>query len=118
MSNFLGERNLVKTWDKFDADFTHVHEANGVTSTSLIYHFCHNDASDDFIEEAGVIHVIDNYSDHCPIYCMVDCELITANNVAQSTCPARPSWRQAETEEKNNFVNIIDYKLKHLETPQ
>jgi hypothetical protein len=39
VSNFLGERNLVKTWDKFDADFTHVHEANGVTSTSLIDHF-------------------------------------------------------------------------------
>ena len=61
--------------------------------------------------------MIDNNSDHCPIYCVVYCQLITVQKTKENSCPKQPSWKKADIEEKNNFVNILDQKLKELEIP-
>ena len=61
--------------------------------------------------------MIDNNSDHCPIYCVVYCQLITVQKTKENSCPKRPSWKKADIEEKNNFVNILDQKLRELEIP-
>ena len=117
VNNFINDRKLLKTWDKFDVDFTCVHEVNNVTTTSTIDHFIYNDADEDFIEDAGVVSLVDNNSDHCPIYCVIDCELITVQKPKESSCPQRPCWKKADIEEKSNFVNILDQKLRELEIP-
>ena len=60
---------MIKSWDKFELDFTCHHEINGVTYLSAIDQ---NEALDDCIDQAGVLHMIDNSSDHSVIYCVVD----------------------------------------------
>ena len=106
VDNYVSENNLNKAWNKFDIDCTCTHETNGITSISTIDHFFYNDAGTNFIEDAGVINLLDNISDHCPIYCVVNCDLIPVKNQKETSCPKRPSWKKAKSEEKDNFVNV------------
>ena len=76
VDNYVSENNLIKAWNKFEVDFTCTHETNGMTSISTIDHFFYNDAGNDVVEDAGVINLLDNTSDHCPIYCIVNFDLI------------------------------------------
>ena len=71
VKNFLESNNFVKSWENFHVDFTHVHEANGRTYTSILDNFFWSDNMDKEITEAGVFHHVDNKSDHEPIYCIV-----------------------------------------------
>ena len=66
---FIEEYDLVAAWDNYDADFSHVNEINGISSPSLIDHFFWNSAASDIILESGILHLLDNISDHNPIYC-------------------------------------------------
>ena len=59
-------------WERFQIDFTHVHEMNEHSYVSTVDHFFWPDTLDDAVIEAGVIHSVDNPSDHSPIYCVLD----------------------------------------------
>ena len=65
--SFLQEYNLITAWEKFDIDFTHFQETNGMTHVSTIDHFVWNRTIDNNILEAGVIHHCENLSNHSPI---------------------------------------------------
>ena len=72
VNQFVGELDLIKASDKFEIDFTHVHEAGGVTFVSKIDHFFWNSSFDNKISDAGVLHLTDNMSDHEVIYCVIN----------------------------------------------
>ena len=118
VDNYVSENNLIKAWNKFEVDFTCTHETNGMTSISTIDHFFYNDAGNDVVEDAGVINLLDNTSDHCPIYCIVNFDLIPVKKQKETSCPKKPCWKRAKSEERNNFVNVLKNKLSNLETPQ
>ena len=54
---------------KFDVDFTHVSVRNDVTFVHTLDHFLWGDGTEDAIDDAGVIHLVENESDHSPIFC-------------------------------------------------
>ena len=116
--NFLAERNLMKTWDNFEIEFTCMHEANNVTSTSTIDHFFYNEAAADSIVDAGVLSIPENSSDHCPIYCVIDAAEVPTKHTKTIDSKPRPSWKKAEQEEKENYHNLLKVKLENLEIPQ
>ena len=71
VDNFITENNMYKSWDKYPIDYTHACEVNEVTFTSTIDHFVWSEGIDSNIIDAGVLHLPQNLSDHCPIYCVV-----------------------------------------------
>ena len=85
ISDFLENLNLVRSWEKFDADFSHVYEANGIYHTSLIDHFFWNTTINDKISECGVVHLVDNLSDPNPIYCKL--EVNTVPEISANEAP-------------------------------
>ena len=114
---FIYERNLTAVWNIYDVDFTHSHETNGVTSTSVIDDVFINESGLSSLVDAGVLHIPEDASDHCPVYCVLDTNgLKVEKTKAQITNP-RPSWKRAEPEEKGNFVNILRVKLDNIEIP-
>ena len=116
VSDFLENLNFVRSWEKFNADFSHVHEANGISYTSLIDHFFWNPAVNNQILECGVLHLVDNLSDHSPIYCKLEVNTapkVSSNDAVQNT--PKPSWKSASVEEKELFVNTLKDDLENIE---
>ena len=120
IKSYLEEYNLIKSCGKYDIDFTHCQENNGITHVSVLDHFFWNAAFDVNIMEAGVIHHCENMSDHSPIYCLVDVATTLDDGGADTPTPAtivKPSWKRATKEQKAKFPAVLDEKLSVLSTP-
>ena len=69
VSELLSNSSLVGAWDILNADFSYIHVADGATYLSLIDHFVWNAQST--VLKCGVLHLLGNTSDHCPIFCEI-----------------------------------------------
>ena len=105
---FKEELNLDHSWENFEADFSHVHELNGVTYVSLIDHFMWNVSLGELVSDSGVLHLLDNTSDHLPIYCNITVEDVVENLPSSQVKSApKPSWKLASSTEKESFKSIL-----------
>ena len=52
--------------------FLSYQEMGNGTHTSTVNHIFWNEGCHESIIDAGVVHIPENTSDHCPIYCVVD----------------------------------------------
>lgn len=115
VNDFTVEKSLLKSWDTYDVDFTHCFEINDNSYTSRIDHFFYNESLLDRIDDAGVLHLLDNKSDHCPIYCRFQIE---TTGVVEKEYDARknrmPIWRRATEEQKESFKQSLTDKLLNI----
>ena len=105
---------------KFDVDFTHVSVRNDVTFVHTLDHFLWGDGTEDAIVDAGVIHLVENESDHSPIFCNYVMPKV-APNVSEKSRKyqkSKPSWKQASTEEKVSFKLSLSEKLENVAKPE
>ena len=58
IDKFIFDMGICKSWDKHHVDFTHASELNGVTYTSTIDHFFWNKSCNDYITDAGALHLV------------------------------------------------------------
>ena len=114
----LEELSLELAWDKFSVDFTATHEMLGQTFISTLDHFAWSEQVGGSVTDGGVLHLPDNQSDHCPIYCTVDLPSIQHNSSAPRPSRSRPSWRKATDQQKNEYRNILEEKLARLSAPE
>ena len=118
VDNFVNECNFVRAWDNFQIDFTHYQETGNVTHISTVDHIFWNDACNDKIVDAGVVHVPENASDHCPVYCVVDIGQIPPED-HQNTKPSppKPCWKKASQDQKNQFSVSLETELSNIILP-
>ena len=106
IKEFVTRNEVAKSWDEYPVSFTHVMEREGVTYTSTIDHFFWNKRFSGTVEDAGVISLPENMSDHSPIFCKLrvphEAEQIGKND----TKPRRmiPSWRYANGATKKKDI--------------
>ena len=108
IDDFLKKWHALKSWDSYDVDFTHVTEREGSTYTSTIDHFIWNEGFQDYVDDAGVIHVPENMSDHSPVYCkfrMPRAEKAESNAIGKKR--KIPSWKKAADDEKLSFTSKL-----------
>ena len=68
--------------------------------------------------DAGVLHVPDNKSDHSPVYCVIDREVLQpANQAVSAPHKPCPSWKKASVDQKEDYKNLLDNKLGQLVIP-
>ena len=118
VDEFVSTNGLEKSWDKLPVDFTHTTEREGVTYTSIIDHFFWNDEFGSCVTDAGVIHLPENMSDHCPIYCKY--RLVTTMKKTQNKRPVNrllPSWNMASEEQRDDFSNDVAAALENISIP-
>ena len=104
-------------WEKFAVDFTHLHTDS--KSTSVIDHFFLNQRLLDLVEDAGPLHLGDNLSRHSPIMMKikVDQIKIRAAQQPEASRPRKPAWYKATQEQKDQYTDLLDLKLKDLVIP-
>ena len=76
----IEEMELAKSWNRFECDFTHISVRDGVTFSHILDHFLWSQNTDDCVTDAGVIHHVDNTSDHSPIFCCFSASPVTSKN--------------------------------------
>ena len=112
MQDVFEQLGLQSSWEKFDIDYTAVHEMMGQTFTSTLDHFAWSEMVNTSVVDAGVLHLPDNKSDHCPIYCTVNMSNIQHDFKQRKASNPSPSWKRATC---GKFV--LEEKLAMLSAP-
>ena len=89
---------------------------NGVFSLSTIDHFLTLKRSKGKIFDAGVLHHVENLSDHELIYAILDVayEESKTDKIEEIPMIARPVWRNASSDQKLEFNDVVFRKLRTL----
>ena len=118
ISRFVEEKSFEKSWDKYPVDFTHVFEREEHTYTSTLDHFFWSEGISCHVVAAEVLHLPNNTSDHCPIYCIVDIKTMSPKKrVLTMQQQPTPCWKRATDEQKANFKTMLDNKLQLIDIP-
>ena len=119
VEEFVSGNGLTKSWDEFSVDFTHTSERDGITHTSVIDHFFWNEEFGSKVTDAGVIHLPENMSDHCPVYCKYTIvpKKSVPNNLHRTANRTLTSWNKATEEQKVEFSNEVTTVLENVPIP-
>ena len=115
VESFIDDNNFKTSWANFPIDFTHVQELNGKSYTSIIDHFMWSENLDETVTDAGVLHLVNNFSDHCPIYCQLPITELNKIPDKPINFVKKPSWSNASDEEKTNYLVSLESSLNELE---
>ena len=119
VSTFIDDLGIKMAWRRFYADFTHVSMRNDVTYIHTLDHFLWSEGTDNDIVDAGVIHLVENESDHCPIFCNILIPSIeTPQKKSQSYQRLKPSWKKASEDDKEIFRATLADKLELVKSPE
>ena len=112
LNDYIAEHNFAKSWDIYPVDFTHEHTVNDETHVSTIDHFFWNSRLSNDIIEAGVLHLVENTSDHHPIFCLFKFDTCINSGTSEVEKSSNPSWKRETVDQHQNFVHELDLKLK------
>ena len=91
----------------------------GRTFTSTLDHFAWSEQLENSVVDAGVLHLPDNKSDHCPIYCTVNMSNIQHDfSEPKTSSKPRPSWKRATAEQKVDYKALLEVRLASLSVPE
>ena len=109
--------NLLVTWESSPVDFTCTSERDRNTITSILDHFFISEQLAGTIQSAGVIHHIENSSDHEPVYCVLSSFDLSSTSIQVAAPKSRPSWKSASLEERNLHELTLNRKLEAIMVP-
>ena len=114
---FLSSNTLESSWKKFDVDYTHEFENNGLTYTSTIDHILWNECFRKNVKNSGVLHLPENTTDHSPIFCNIRniCESSTSS--VEKGNAERFNIRSLKSSDWDQYVDILDQKLRYAQIP-
>ena len=119
--DFMNKTNLYSVWREFPIDFTHSYQKeDGICHVNTIDHFLTLESSKDNILDAGVLHMVQNQSDHEPIYMVVKCasdKLQSEEKNSENIQMPKPKWNQASSDQKLEFNDFVFRKLSAMEIP-
>ena len=113
----VDELNLCTAWDDFSIDFTSVHESGNTTTVSKIDHSFFSSNIKGQVEDAGVIHHVNNKSDHSPIFAVLRSLEIQQESAVKSSVKPKPSWRRACAEERDSYRQKLEERLRSVTCP-
>ena len=114
INEFICELDISKSWDILEIDFTHACEVNGITHASTIDHFFWNSSANDSVIDAGVLHLPDNLSDHSPVFCILNSDMVVKHSSQANPAKTNthPSWKLASDSRNLGFYNELQSRLQ------
>ena len=109
--------NVNSAWEQFPVDFTCSSEVGAVTRTSVLDHLCFSEGLATGLSDAGVIHLVENRSDHEPVYAVFDTIEVKEDVAKPATRESRPSWKKASDVDKSKYRNMLEQKLNMIDIP-
>ena len=118
VDGFVKDNMLESAWEKFPVDFTHTYERDDQTFTSTLDHFFWDGQISGSVEEADVLHLPGNTSDHCPVYCKIEIDQMDIKKTTrQASGKVLPSWKRASPEQKEIFTIELEEKMRTVNMP-
>ena len=114
IDQFIKEKYLLRSWDKFQVDFTHAAENNGKTFTSILDHFCWNAGMDNSVVNAGVST---EYVPSFSCFFIIKADGLLARKQFPLVTHAKLSWKNASQEQRDKYRMSLENNLKSLEIP-
>ena len=119
--SFILDLNLLVFWSNPNQsvqviDFTFSQTVRGVTARSTIDHFVGSSNVFDSVVEAGVVHSVDNPSNHSAIFCKLNIGQID-ESIEELKLPPKPSWAKASAEDIENYKASLELQLQEVQVP-
>ena len=111
----LYDLDLKSIWTTFPIDFTFCSPTEATFST--IDHFAISEGLENFVNDAGVLHLGDNVSGHSPIYMKLNLGAMPLHAVKPMQYCPRQNWNKATLEDKDDFKNAVSECLSSLSVP-
>ena len=113
----VDHHDLRPVWGQHEVDFTCTYERDGITHVSTLDHFFVSEQLFKEVRDAGVLHHLDNSSDHEPIYCIFESITVQPSVTLQAASNPRPSWKRASKEEKEMYKYLLDTRMTSIMVP-
>ena len=116
---FIQENNMDSLWSEYPVDYTHMYDnQNGISSTHILDHILALTRAKEQVIDAGVLHLVENMSDHEPIYAIIRTDHITDNeSYGDLFNRTKPRWKDATTDQKLEFNDLLFRELMSLSIP-
>ena len=118
ITEFIESLSLIRSWDKYEIDFTHCYEINGNSLTNKLDHWFWTSELNKSIEKCGVHHLVENKSDHSPIFVDINTECLPSSSSRNVKRQPSPSWKKATTIKQKAFTDLISRDLNKITVPQ
>ena len=115
LDRWVDRVGLVDIWDKFSADYTHVH--TDLKSFSTLDRFLVSPGLLPCITSAGPLHLGDNPSRHSPIMMKISVGSLPRKKPSSMTTTRRPAWYKASEADINTFTYRLHERLEDLIPP-
>ena len=118
---FKSKLNLFTLWRDFPVDFTHTFQnENQECFINTLDHILTLERSNSDVVDAGVLHLVENMSDHEPIYAVLKIEhgLETQNEESMKKYEPKPSWKKATSDQKLEYNDVLFRKLSTRMVPK
>ena len=123
--NFIMDRNLTDVWWSFPVDFTYSFISTNRVSHSTIDHFLVSDNIQPCVNEASVIHLGDNLSNHEPIFLSLNLTDVTAVTTPSNagipgniTPTFKPCWNKATPQMIDNYKHSLLHNTENIDIPE
>ena len=81
-------------------------------------HYFWSENLSESIASADVVHLPENTSDHCPIFCKIDVNrLPTISKASQEESPPNVCWKKATEDQRQNYTETMEQRLKNIKVP-
>ena len=119
VKTFMTDCNVYSLWRDFPVDFTHMFENENRCFTNTIDHILTLTRSSDDVVDAGVLHLVDNMSDHEPIYAVIKVkqEPAEVDETPKVETKPKPKWKKASSDQKLEFNDVLFRKLSTMSIP-
>lgn len=119
LKDFLSSNSMETAWETFQVDYTHEFEKEGISYISTLDHILWNQNLKSSVTRCGVIHSINNTSDHSPIFCDIN-EKITSEIIKDD---AKAEGKGVRTHDLNDeewmiFHNDLEARLAGIRRPK
>ena len=117
---FIQENNMDSLWSEYPVDYTHSYDnQNGVSSTHILDHILALTRAKEQVVDACVLHLVENMSDHEPIYAIIRTDHVTENESYRDLFNIKPKlkWKDATTDQKLEFNDLMFRGLMSLSVP-
>ena len=123
--DFIMDKNLTDVWWSFPVDFTYSFTNRNRVSHSTIDHFLISDTIQPCVNEASVIHLGDNLSNHEPIFLSLNITDITAvtplsntDNQENMAPTFKPCWNKATPQMIDNYKHSLMLNTQNIAIPE
>ena len=117
---FMTSTNLYSLWQDYPIDYTYSYENVGNnTSTFILDHFLALESSKQEVSSAGVLHLVENTSDHEPIYVIIQTNHREdkVDSVIRTNFNPKPCWKKADIDQKLDYNDVLFQKLLGIYVP-